>query len=148
MWSREEEFFYDTFRPAAIVKINSGVDDAGKMAFWDYDVYFAGERGAPQFYTIPNHRTASRGSGFGGPARRIPSPPAPGARRATTPTPSPGNRTWTCWPAAAGMDPVEFRLKNLNDPRMIRVLKAAADKFGWTPAKSPEQARPGRRLRH
>ncbi len=35
------------------------------------------------------------------------------------------------------MDPVEFRLKNLTDERMIRVLKAAAEKFGWTPAKAP-----------
>ncbi len=39
--------------------------------------------------------------------------------------------------AKAGVDPVEFRLKNLEDPRMIRVLKAAAEKFGWTPAKAP-----------
>jgi isoquinoline 1-oxidoreductase len=139
MWSREEEFFYDTFRPAAIVKINSGVDDAGKMAFWDYEVYFAGERGASQFYTVPNHRTASRGSGFGGPASAHPF--ATGAWRA------PGNNTNTfareshmeLLAGAAGMDPVEFRLKNLSNPRMIRVLKAAADKFGWTPAKFPSK---------
>ena len=39
--------------------------------------------------------------------------------------------------AAAEMDPLEFRLKNLKDTRMIRVLKAAAEKFGWTPAKAP-----------
>ena len=39
--------------------------------------------------------------------------------------------------AAAGIDPVEFRLKNLKDARMIRVLKAAAEKFGWTPHKAP-----------
>ena len=32
---------------------------------------------------------------------------------------------------------VEFRLKNLKDERMRRVLQAAAKKFGWTPAKSP-----------
>ncbi|HEX7577439.1 MAG TPA: molybdopterin cofactor-binding domain-containing protein, partial [Verrucomicrobiae bacterium] len=139
MWSREEEFFYDTFRPAAVVKISSGVDASGKMAFWDYDVYFAGERGAAQFYTVPNHRTASRGSGFGGPASAHPF--ATGAWRA------PGNNTNTfaresqieIMAAGAGIDPVQFRLNNLSDPRMIRVLKAAADKFGWTPAKSPSQ---------
>ena len=39
--------------------------------------------------------------------------------------------------AAAGMDPVEFRLKNLTDQRMIRVVNAAAEKFGWKPAKTP-----------
>jgi isoquinoline 1-oxidoreductase len=138
MWSREEEFFYDTFRPAAVVKINSGVDASGIMAFWDYDVYFAGERGAEQFYTVPNHRTASRGGGFGGSSAH---PFATGSWRA------PGNNTNTfaresqidMMAAAAGIDPVQFRLNNLSDPRMIRVLKAAADKFGWTPAKGPSK---------
>jgi len=35
------------------------------------------------------------------------------------------------------MDPVEFRFKNLKDERMIRTLKAAVKKFGWTSIKSP-----------
>jgi len=35
------------------------------------------------------------------------------------------------------MDPLEFRLKNLKDEKMIAVLKAVADKFGYTPAKGP-----------
>jgi len=39
--------------------------------------------------------------------------------------------------AKAGLDPLEFRMMNLSDKRMQRVLKAAADKFGWTAAKSP-----------
>jgi CO/xanthine dehydrogenase Mo-binding subunit len=33
---------------------------------------------------------------------------------------------------AGGLDPVEFRLKNLDDPRAIAVIKAAADGFGWS----------------
>jgi CO/xanthine dehydrogenase Mo-binding subunit len=37
----------------------------------------------------------------------------------------------------ANMDPVEFRLKNLTDDRMSRVLRAAAEQFDWTPSKSP-----------
>jgi isoquinoline 1-oxidoreductase len=37
---------------------------------------------------------------------------------------------------AASMDPLEFRLKNLTDPRLRAVLQAAADKFGWKSAKS------------
>jgi isoquinoline 1-oxidoreductase len=36
------------------------------------------------------------------------------------------------------MDPLDVRRKNLgNDKRMQKVLNAAADKFGWTPMKSP-----------
>ena len=50
--------------------------------------------------------------------------------------------------AGAGIDPVQFRLNNLANPRMIRVLKAAADKFGWTPAKGPGKRGFGVALRH
>jgi isoquinoline 1-oxidoreductase len=38
---------------------------------------------------------------------------------------------------AAGIDPLEFRLNNLKDEKMIGVLKAVADKFGYTPGKTP-----------
>ncbi|MCU0914581.1 MAG: molybdopterin-dependent oxidoreductase [Planctomycetes bacterium] len=135
-WSREEEFFYDTFRPAAVVKIKSGMTKAGKAVLWDYAVYYAGSRGAPQFYDIPHHRTLAIGGGFGGESAH---PFATGAWRA------PGNNT-NCFAresqidimaAQAKMDPIEFRLKNLKDPRAIRVLKAAAEKFGWKPAPAP-----------
>ena len=139
VWSRAEEFFYDTFRPAAIVKISSGIDGGGKVVLWDYDVLYAGERGAAQFYAIPNHRTTARPSGWQGPPGSHPF--ATGAWRA------PGNNTNTfaresqidIMAVATGMDPVEFRLKNLSDLRMIRVLKAAAERFGWTPAKPPSK---------
>jgi nicotinate dehydrogenase subunit B len=136
-WTRAEEFFYDTFRPAAVVKINAGVTEAGLISFWDYAVYFAGSRGSQQFYDIPNHRTLSYGSGWSG---------AKGAHPfATGPWRAPGNNTNTfareahidMLAAKAGMDPVEFRLKNLKDERMRRVLQAVAEKFGWTPAKAP-----------
>ena len=136
-WTREEEFFYDTFRPAAVVKIDAGVGDDGRLAYWDYAVYAAGSRGSEQFYDIPNHRTAVHGGGWGGGERLHPF--ATGAWRA------PANNTNTyarechieALAAAAGMDPVEFRLKNLKDARMIGVLKAAAKKFGYQPKKGP-----------
>lgn len=34
-WTRAEEFFYDTFDPAAVVKVTSAVDPNGKIALWD-----------------------------------------------------------------------------------------------------------------
>ncbi len=136
-WTRPEEFFLDTFRPAAVVKIKAGVDGAGRIALWDYGVYFAGERGSQHYYDIPHHRTMSYGSGWRGTPGSHPF--GTGAWRA------PGNNTNTfaresqidILAAAAGMDPLEFRLKNLKDKRMIRVMKAAAEKFGWKPAKAP-----------
>jgi len=39
--------------------------------------------------------------------------------------------------AAAREDPLAFRLRNLSDARMRRVLQAAAARFGWTPAVAP-----------
>jgi isoquinoline 1-oxidoreductase len=39
--------------------------------------------------------------------------------------------------SAAGIDPLEFRLKNLKDEKMIACLKAVADKFGYVAGKTP-----------
>ncbi|NIO28511.1 MAG: molybdopterin-dependent oxidoreductase [Candidatus Latescibacteria bacterium] len=135
-WSRAEEFFHDAFRPAAVVKITSGVTNSGRIALWDYGVYFAGQRGSEHFYDIPHHRTMVHGSGWVGP---------PGSHPFDTgPWRAPANNTNTfaresqidIMAVKAGMDPLEFRLKNLKDKKMIGVLRAAAEKFNWTPAKT------------
>jgi isoquinoline 1-oxidoreductase len=137
VWSREEEFFYDTFRPAAFVTISSGLDSANRITFWDFQVFFAGDRSSQLIYDVPHLRTTATGSFSGG----GPHPFATGAWR------GPGSNTnifareshIDIMAARAGMDPVEFRLKNLADPRMARVLEAAAGAFKWTPARSPSR---------
>lgn len=136
-YTREDEFFYDTFMPAAIVKISSGLNSSNKIVFWDYQVSFAGERSSQNFYNVPNVRTVSRGgfSGGGG----SPHPFGTGAWR------GPGSNTniyareslIDVMASKVGIDPLEFRLNNLTDARMIRVLRAAAEKFSWKPAKAP-----------
>ncbi len=136
-WTRKEEFFYDSFRPAAIVKVKSGVGADGRLTLWDYQVFWAGERGAAQFYAIPNHRTLARGSGFQAEARAHPF--------AVGPWRAPANNTNTfaresqidLMAERSGMDPVEFRKKNLADPKLRRVVDLAAEKFGWRPRKRP-----------
>jgi isoquinoline 1-oxidoreductase len=136
VWTREEEFFYDTFQPAAVVKITSGLDASNHISFWDYHVFFAGERSSQNIYGVPNLRTVSRGTGFGGGG---PHPFGTGAWR------GPGSNTnifareshIDIMAAKAGMDPLEFRIRNLADERMLRVVRAAAEKFGWKPAKTP-----------
>jgi nicotinate dehydrogenase subunit B len=136
-WDRREEFFLDTFRPAAVVKVRAGATRDGRMTFWDYGAYACGERGAAQFYTVPNHRTVIYGSGWMGSDNKHAF--ATGAWRA------PANNTNTfareshidVLASKLKIDPIEFRLRNLKDERMIGVLKAVADKFGWTPAPAP-----------
>ena len=134
-WTRSEEFFDDSFRPAAVVKIKSGITSSGEIAFWDYHVYWAGSRGSEHFYEIADHATVSHGGGWGS---------APGSHPfATGAWRAPGNNTNTfaresqidVMAAKAAVDPVEFRLKHLKDEKMRGVLNAAAKAFGWTSAK-------------
>ncbi len=136
-WTRAEEFFYDSFRPAAVVKIRSGITAQGGISLWDYHVYFAGQRGSEHFYRIPHHQTMAHGSSWrGAPGSH---PFAIGAWRA------PANNTNTfaresqidILANAAGMDPLAFRIKHLADEKMRRVLRKAADAFGWKEEKAP-----------
>jgi nicotinate dehydrogenase subunit B len=138
VWNRAEEFFYDTFRPAAVVKIRSGLTSAGKIALWDYKVYGAGDREAKPYYDIPHQRTLSAGGWQGG---------NPGGMNlaAVGPWRAPSVNTNTfareshmdTLAAKAGVDPLEFRLRHLSDARMRRVLEAVAKQFGWKAAKAP-----------
>ena len=96
------------------------------------------DRSARAFYDIPHHRTVVRGGWSGG-------QPAGFHPFAVGPWRAPGASTNAfaresqidVLAARAGMDPVEFRLKNLADPRMIRAVNAVAKKAGWTPKATP-----------
>jgi nicotinate dehydrogenase subunit B len=139
--TRAEEFFYDTFDPAAVVKISSALDRDGRISRWDYQVFAAGERGATTFYDIPNLRiTSADGMSYGG------APPASGLHPlAVGPWRAPGanmnifatESQIDIMAAAAGVDPLAFRLNHIQDTRMRRVLQAAADAFGWSSAVGP-----------
>ncbi len=136
IWSREEEFFFDTFRPAAVVKIRAGLDDAGNMAFWDYHVYFAGKRGCDNFYDIPHHRELVYGEWRIEPGIH---PFAVGPWRAPAANTNVYARDLhlNLMAARAGRDPLAFRLDHLKDRRMRSVLTAVAQRFNYTPAKPP-----------
>jgi len=138
VWDRAEEFFYDTFRPAAVVRVRAGLEGSGRIVLWDFQVCGAGDREARQFYDIPHQRTTSAGGWSGGnPAGMHPF--AVGPWRA----PSVNTNTFAreshmdALAARAGADPLEFRLRHLSDARMRRVLEAAAERFGWKPARAP-----------
>ena len=138
-WTRKEEFFYDSFRPAAVIKVRSGLDRDQRIVYWDYDNFFAGPRSSRPFYDIAHQRIAARGGWMGDGSQAHPF--AVGAWRA------PGSNTNVfamesqidIMAAAAGADPLTFRLDHLTDKRMRNVLIAAAAKFGQRFAKAPTQ---------
>jgi CO/xanthine dehydrogenase Mo-binding subunit len=143
VWDRAEDFFYDRFRPAGVVKIRSAMNSAGQIVLWDYTVYAAGDWGAVSFYDVPHTRTVAapetqiawrRGTNADGVH-----PFNVGAWR------MPGTNTCTFAREShidilankAGVDPLEFRMKHLSDPRMRGVLDAVAKQFGWKPGRTP-----------
>lgn len=132
VWNRKEEFFFDRFRPAAVIKIRSGAAADGKLTFWDQQIYGAGDREAKPHYDIPHQKTVSAG-GWGGGNPPGMNPFGVGPWRA----PSVNSNTFgreshmDVMAAQLGIDPLEFRLKNLTHARMRRALEAAAKRFGW-----------------
>ncbi len=144
MRTREEEFFYDTFDPACVVQISSGLDREGRISHWDYTVHAAGDRGASLLYDgIANVRVRSVGRGYYESVATADAvhPFAIGPWRAPG-----GNMNVFAieshidmLAAMAGRDPLEFRLQHMRDARMRRVLLAAASAFGWKAAPAPSR---------
>jgi len=136
VWTRDEEFFYDTFHPAGVYRVRSGIDKSGMIKLWDFNVYYGGTRGSDTIYDVPNAQTTSYGQNMD--AVQI-HPFGTGAWRA----PNNNSNTFAresqidIMASAAGIDPLEFRLRNLKDEKMIACWKAVADKFGYVPAKTP-----------
>jgi nicotinate dehydrogenase subunit B len=136
-WTRKEEFFHDTFRPAGFVRITAGLDEGGSPVLWELETVGAGPGGSEPQYRLPHHRVTARG-GWMGPQPGHPL--AVGAWRA----PSANTNYFAIeshidmMAAAAGVDPVTYRLDHLADERARGVLRAAADRFGgdFVPAPS------------
>ncbi len=145
-WTRAEEFFYDTFRPAATIKVVSGVDGGGKLVLWDYAVYGAGARGSDVFYDVPNKRVSVYGEWGRAPEGMHPF--AVGAWRAPAANSNrfAAEQQIDLMATVLGMDPLEFRLQNTTDPRMLAVLQAVASAYGWQPAVAPRRSGRGRGL--
>jgi isoquinoline 1-oxidoreductase len=136
MWTRDEEFFYDHFHPAGVIKLKSGIDAAGLVKYWDYNIFYGGSRGSDTIYDVPNFKTTEYYEKEKAPPVH---PFSTGAWRA----PNANTNTFArevqidIMAADVGIDPLEFRLKNLKDEKMIACLKAVADKFGYVAGKLP-----------
>jgi nicotinate dehydrogenase subunit B len=124
VWTREEEFTWAYFRPAGIIEVASGARRDGTITAWDFHNYNSGPSAIQGVYDIPNQRNIFH------PAK---SPLRQGSYRGLAATANHFAREVHIDELAGEvrMDPLEFRLKNLKDPRLRAVLQAAADRFEW-----------------
>lgn len=124
-WSRAEEFMWAVFRPAAYYEIEAALDDRNKLVAWDYAVYNAGTAGIETPYTVSNARIRFM---------RCDSPLREGSYRGIAATANNFAREAVMDELAhkAGLDPVAFRLANLENERLRDVLSAVSQKFRWS----------------
>jgi CO/xanthine dehydrogenase Mo-binding subunit len=135
IWTREEEFTWAYFRPAGVIDVKSGIAPDGTLVAWEFHNYNSGPAAIDTPYNVANkkiefHPTANP------PLRQ-------GSYRGLAATANFFARESHMDELAhqIGMDPLEFRLKNITDPRLRAVFETAAEKFGWR--KQPSSAERG-----
>jgi isoquinoline 1-oxidoreductase len=124
VWTREEEFTWAYFRPAGVIEVKSAIAQDGKLIAWDFHNYHSGSSGIETPYAVPNMRTEYHS---------VPLVLRSGSYRGLAATANHFARETHMDALAhvAKLDPLEFRLKNLEDARLRAVLEAAAKKFAW-----------------
>ena len=159
-WMREDEHAWEPYGPAMLTRARATLDSSGNVSGWQYEVLSnthstrpgkAGDLIAGRYVEKPFQPS---------PPRPLPQPEGGGDRNAIPLYRFPSRVTNRFIPEmplrvsalrglgaymnvfsiesfmdelalAAKADPVEFRLRQLNDPRAHDVIKLVADKFGW-----------------
>ena len=124
VWTRAEEFQWAYFRPAGVIEIASGMTADGRLTAWDFVNYHSGRAAIEGVYDIASSRTQFV---------TLTPPLRSGSYRALAATANNFAREAHVdeLAAVAGLDPLAFRLKNIENPRARAVLEAAANRFGW-----------------
>jgi nicotinate dehydrogenase subunit B len=119
-WSRAEEFQWGYVRPMAVIDIRAALDADGDIVAWDLLDINAGTAGIGFPYETANRRLRYQAAD---------SPMAQGSYRALAATANHFARESHIdeLARAAGVDPLEFRLRHLDDERLITVVQAAAE---------------------
>jgi nicotinate dehydrogenase subunit B len=129
VWTREEEFTWAYFRPGGVIDVRSGISKDGRLVAWEFHNYNSGSSGINTNYEVA--------------ARKIEFHPSKAPLRqgsyrglAATANHFAKESHMDELAAMAGLDPLEFRLRNLKDERFKGALQAAAERFGWGKQKS------------
>ncbi len=132
IWTREEEFTWAYFRPAAYIEVRSGTRRDGTMASWEFHNYNSGSAAIQTLYNVPNQLIQFHSSD---------SPLRQGSYRSLAAAANHFAREvhMSEIAFALGLDSLQFRLKNLTDPRLRAVFEAAADKFRWGRSRPEEE---------
>ncbi len=160
-WMREQEHGWEPFGPAMVTKVAAALDDKGNIVDWDYGVWsnthstrpgsagslLAGQHMARAF-PVPAPKPIPLPEG-GGDRNAIPLYRLPSARVMhhfipRMPVRVSALRSLGAYmnvfsiesfmdelAQAAGADPVEMRLRHLDDARAKDVIGMAAERFGW-----------------
>jgi len=128
VWTREEEFTWAYFRPAGVIDIRSTVNKDGILTNWEFHNYNSGGSGINTPYEVAHKQVQFH---------EVKSPLRQGSYRGLAATANHFAREshMDDMARAAEIDPLEFRYRNLKDPRMHGVLEAAAKQFGWGASK-------------
>ena len=128
VWTREEEFTWAYFRPGGLIETAAGVDKDGKLTAWEFHNYNSGGSGIATPYKVASSKVVFHATA---------SPLRQGSYRALAATANHFARESLMdeLAHAAGIDPLAFRLRNLEDPRLRAVLEDAAARFGWGKSK-------------
>jgi len=124
-WTREEEMTWAYYRPGTLIEVGGKANPDGGITGWEQHNYNGGPSALNSPYAVTgareqNHQTRT-------PLRQ-------GSYRCLAGTGN--NFARECYmdelAHSIDMDPLEFRLKNAtNDDRLVAVIEAAAEKFGW-----------------
>jgi isoquinoline 1-oxidoreductase len=131
VWTREEEFTWAYFRPAGVIEIKSGIAADGTLTAWEFHNYNSGMSAIETPYAVPNQHIEFHATEC---------PLRSGSYRGLAATANFFAREshMDDLARAAQADPLEFRLKNLSEPRLRAVFEAAAKSFGWPRKKTQE----------